>query len=359
MKNSGITTSYFLEYNNNLKKTQWNDITFFPIESYALSGKELLDSDTKPGTSEILEFRDNLIQVFSMQVEQKVERLFLIAPKEISGIYYGFLFLQNKQILPIKIVGSPLFYKWMEIVLRDDYEDRDMQSLLQFASNEYSIISIGGSIKMNNRIFNETGKYLFDNAPKKYNEAKLAKEKANYMTKYYQPESHVDTTAIKTAFDQMMKQFNPAFAPPADNEEVYEEFEKTAGFAFPKALQELLKLHDGIEDIPFLTAENILEEWINWKTIYDGWTLGELKKSPDRKKKVLGLYVTPYWVPFFDLEDGNFMAMDFAPDKNGTPGQIIAFGADYEKGEWIADNLAAFLDTFKIDYDDDNEDYDY
>src|SRR5690606_30283939 len=311
---------------------------FFPIESYALSGKELLDSDTKPGTSEILEFRDNLIQVFSMQVEQKVERLFLIAPKEISGIYYGFLFLQNKQILPIKIVGSPLFYKWMEIVLRDDYEDRDMQSLLQFASNEYSIISIGGSIKMNNRIFNETGKYLFDNAPKKYNEAKLAKEKANYMTKYYQPEGDIDTAAIKNAFEQMMEQFNPAFAPPVDNKEIYEEFEQATGFAFPKALQELLKLHDGIEDIPFLTAENILEEWINWKTIYDRWKLGELKKSPDRKKKVLGLYVTQYWVPFFDLEDGIYMAMDFAPDKDGTPRQIIAFGADYEKGEWIADN---------------------
>ena len=150
MKNSGITTSYFLEYNNNLKKTQWNDITFFPIESYALSSEYLLDSDTKPGTSEILEFRDNLIQVFSMQVKQKIERLFLITPKEISGEYYGFLFLENKQILPIKVIGSPLFYKWMEIVLRDNYEDRDMQSLLQFASNEYSVVSIGGPIKINN-----------------------------------------------------------------------------------------------------------------------------------------------------------------------------------------------------------------
>lgn len=355
MKNSGITTSYFLEYNNNLKKIQWNDIVFFPIESYAVSGKQLLE---KPGNAEVLQFRDNLIQVFSMQVEQKIERLFLVTPKEISGEYYGFLFLQNKQILPIKVIGSPLFYKWMEIVLRDDYEDKDMQSLLQFASNEYSIISIGGPIKINNRIFNETGKYLFDNAPKKYNEAKLAKEKANYMSKYYQPEGDVDTTAIKTAFDQMMKQFNPAFAPPADNEEIYEEFEKTAGFAFPKALKELLKLHDGIEDIPFLIAEDILDEWRNWKTIYDDWTLEELKKSPDSEKKVLGLYVTPYWVPFFDLEDGNFMAMDFAPDKNGTPGQIIAFGANNEKGEWIADNLAAFLNTFKVNYDIDDEDYD-
>ncbi|HAI40881.1 MAG TPA: cell wall assembly/cell proliferation coordinating protein, partial [Maribacter sp.] len=61
--------------------------------------------------------------------------------------------------------------------------------------------------------------------------------------------------------------------------------------------------------------------------------------------KTLLMYTTPYWIPFFDLQNGNFLAFDFAPDTKGSAGQIIRFGADQEIGYIQADRLDLFLES--------------
>ncbi|MEO8935044.1 MAG: hypothetical protein ABI295_12130 [Xanthomarina sp.] len=51
----------------------------------------------------------------------------------------------------------------------------------------------------------------------------------------------------------------------------------------------------------------------------------------------------PFWLLIFGLQNGNFLAFDFAPNTKGLPGQIIIFGADQDIGVQQAESLSAFL----------------
>ena len=75
------------------------------------------------------------------------------------------------------------------------------------------------------------------------------------------------------------------------------------------------------------------------------WTQEELLDTYSTNEgKTLLMYTTPYWIPFFDLYNGNFIALDFAPTEKGIPGQVIRFGADQEIGYQEAESLNAFLE---------------
>lgn len=108
----------------------------------------------------------------------------------------------------------------------------------------------------------------------------------------------------------------------------------------------MFTFHDGIENTDFLTAQQVLNEWKNWKEIYDSadWMLIDLtgNNHPDGRKTI-GMYTNPYWVPFLSTDSGNIIAIDYAPGSTGTSGQIIAFGADEIKTRFIAENLEDFL----------------
>ena len=87
-----------------------------------------------------------------------------------------------------------------------------------------------------------------------------------------------------------------------------------------------------------------LQEWKNWKQIYDDWPLEDLTGNNDSDaNKTLGIYTNPYWIPFLHDGTGNFIAIDYAPNTAGQSGQIIAFGADEIKIRFIAKDMEDFL----------------
>ncbi|WP_431048017.1 hypothetical protein ACQUSR_29160 [Streptomyces sp. P1-3] len=52
----------------------------------------------------------------------------------------------------------------------------------------------------------------------------------------------------------------------------------------------------------------------------------------------------PGWLRFATSQDGNFLAVDTAPARNGRPGQIIGTGRDYDEGPaYVADSITSLL----------------
>ncbi|MFF1417039.1 SMI1/KNR4 family protein [Streptomyces sp. NPDC058280] len=52
----------------------------------------------------------------------------------------------------------------------------------------------------------------------------------------------------------------------------------------------------------------------------------------------------PAWLPFATGEDGNYLAVDLSPARNGRPGQVIAIGRDYGDGPaYVADSITSLL----------------
>ena len=129
----------------------------------------------------------------------------------------------------------------------------------------------------------------------------------------------------------------------------YREFKEHTDLDFPENLKTLYQIpnaHLDIHGLNLMTPNEVIEEWKNWKQIYDdpNWMLIDLTGNnfPDGRKTI-GMYTNPYWIPFMATGGGNFVAMDFAPGSKGTSGQIIAFGADEIKIRYLAENLTDFL----------------
>lgn len=331
----------YIPFDNKLKKLLWQDIAFYKLDT-----SDIPTPDQQEGQSNLLmetHFKSKLLKYLNDKTGEKVLRLFLINPIQLSGDFFGFLFLESKHILPVQFYPSSPFLEGMKYILEED--KRDSQWLMSFADNEFSLRGVGGPIKMNNLIFDETGKYLHDSAPKKFNAAKIAREKATFLKKYAVTEiPDINAEEIKAAFENYLEVKHLKAIPPIDNNDIYNTFEMLSGYAFPAPLKQLFQWHNGIENTSFLTAHQMLKAWKSWKEIYDEWTLEELRGNTDPDgKKTLGMYTTPYWVPFFSTGDGNFIGLDLAPNKAGTPGQVIRFGADEYKIQCMQNDLASFL----------------
>lgn len=240
--------------------------------------------------------------------------------------------------------------------LKNDTEDRlferqlelnpDPQFMLVLAKGQFFQSSVNTGMMVDERPYENTGVYLYKKAPQQYNQAKITREKQNFIKKHINTNgAGLEALVISKTFNNYVYAKNYTPSPAILNDSVYSEFKKIAGFPFPEELKTVLNYHNGVPGTGFLTANETLTEWKNWKTVYDDWMLVDLKGNsyPDGQK-TLGIYTNPYWVPFLSTEGGNFIALDFAPGSKGNSGQIIAFGADEQKTRFIAKNLVEFLE---------------
>ncbi|WP_129840270.1 SMI1/KNR4 family protein [Streptomyces sp. RFCAC02] len=52
----------------------------------------------------------------------------------------------------------------------------------------------------------------------------------------------------------------------------------------------------------------------------------------------------PAWLPFASGEDGNYLAVDLSPARDGRPGQVIRIGRDHHEGPaYVADSVTSLL----------------
>ena len=359
-----------IPYNNELKKLEFEAITFNAVSLKDIPAPYFKDYSghddpaySNYKTYDKFGFRDDLIRYLSASLNDTIIKIIILTPSSAKTSYDAYAYLANKKIVALQFQEDINFRKWMDIIFERNYErlkkdiedglfkrqpelNSNPQFMLVLAKGQFSQSSVNTGMMVDERPYENTGSFLHRKAPQQYNLAKINREKQNFIKKYINTNgSGLKTLAIGKTFNNYVraKNYNPSPAIP--NDSVYSEFKKIAGFPFPEELKTVLNYHNGVPDTGFLTADETLTEWKNWKTIYDDWMLVDLKGNsyPDGRK-TLGIYTSPYWIPFFSTGGGNFIALDYTPGSKGNSGQIIAFGADEQKIRFIAKNLVDFLE---------------
>lgn len=342
-----------LSYASPLKKVTFDLLTFVTLSSDAMI-PIIYDRQIEPEPDPFI-FRDKLLILLSEQIGVKVIKTLLwFTPKQPDFDLVGFAYLEDKTILPYQLTPSENLSKWYEHITQDDGELCDW--LLDYSSSNLSMSGMsheweGKSFTVkDNDIFQATGKYLFEHAPKIFNAKKIASEKKQYLKKYINTiATPFSDTELADVFKQVVQLKKIQTLPGLTTTHHFlHEFEELTSFEFPADLLQILILSNGtssdvIEHYHLLTAQQIIAEWKGWKSIYDDWLLEELKVHSSDGNKTLPMYTTPYWVPFLSDENGNFIAIDFAPGKKGTSGQIIAYGADESQIKCLAPNLISYF----------------
>ncbi|MCX2679077.1 SMI1/KNR4 family protein [Galbibacter sp. EGI 63066] len=365
-----------LAYNKQLKKLELEDIPFnqlplynIPKPSYQNQPSYIVVRWKNNNSIDKHEFIDLLLKHLSKTLNDTVLKLIIITPRHIGSPYNAFAFLASKQIVALHFEDSEHFKQWMEIIFEkfkgpqhdkvngtlENQSEPISQFMLNITGSGHSISPVK-AINDSEKPYKNTGKFIFKNVPQKYNEKEISDERQDFIKKY------IDTSGAKLDLAEINSLFKTFIAikglkptPPVDNEQTYQEFENTSGIPFPAELKALNDLHNGFEHddevkqewFSFLSAEQVLKEWKNWKTVYDDWTLEDLTGNIDPDgEKTIGMYTNPYWIPFCSTGGGNFIGIDYAPGSQGKSGQLIAFGADEYKIRFIAEDLGDFLQQF-------------
>ncbi|MFF3302152.1 SMI1/KNR4 family protein [Streptomyces sp. NPDC002908] len=136
--------------------------------------------------------------------------------------------------------------------------------------------------------------------------------------------------------------------------------ERRIGRPLPADLRALYLTADGdgigyrhcglIENNAWLSLESLVaeyteeQEWQNrpWYGWDNEWNAVVFDATPPDTVRRCGGH--PDWIRFATSEDGNYLAVDMDPARDGRPGQVIATGRDYDEGPaHVADSLTSLL----------------
>ncbi|MGR7813731.1 SMI1/KNR4 family protein [Lacinutrix undariae] len=336
-----------IKYSEDFKLLKWDDFNFEPIKIDTLPILE----DPKHYKNSFT-FRDALLEAIETRSGKKSFKLSLITSDYKSSTkFYGIGFLEDRTVFTVEIENTPLFEEWFINIQRfrsDDIVKNFVPSIYNFNKSLYSSQPLSN---LKHITFQEnTGAFIDEFIPNQFIAEKLAKEKADFLSPFIQLEAKINMKEVTQSFIALITEKRLKLNPPINNDVIYAQFEKEAGFPFPAIIKEYLTLHNGIDRCAIMGAEAIYKKWKDWKKCYDDWTQEDLLDTYSTNQgKALLMYTTPYWIPFFDLENGNFLAFDFAPNTKGTAGQIIRFGADQEIAYIEAEDLNTFLKSLMGD----------
>ncbi|SIQ30416.1 SMI1/KNR4 family protein [Maribacter ulvicola] len=343
-----------IAFSDNVEQMKWDDFHFnvIPVNTLPpLEDPEDIDNS--------FTFCDALLDAFKEASDKEVIKLLFLTPEDISSSkFYGIAFLEGKEVFTAEIENTSLFKEWFTVVdERTNRKETITSKVYFFGANSFSSQPISNF--KNDQVFKNTGAFISDHIPNAFIAEKLAKEKADFIAPFIQLEAKSNFEKVVQQFVQLIHSKELTIIPPKNNDAIYAEFEAAAGYPFPTIIKEFLTLHNGVQNSAIMGAEKIFQEWKDWQWVYNDWTQKELLDTYSTNEgKTLLMYTTPYWIPFFDMQNGNFLAFDFAPNTKGTAGQIIRFGADQEIGYIQADSLELFLEQL-MDDEGDIEDYEW
>ncbi|MGW1978199.1 SMI1/KNR4 family protein [Streptomyces sp. NPDC001889] len=149
----------------------------------------------------------------------------------------------------------------------------------------------------------------------------------------------------------------PEPLPPPVSAAALNEAERRIGRSLPADLRALYLISDGdgidddhrcllgdsawlpLEDLVAAHADHREPVWFGWDLAWDAVVLDA---DPPRTVRRCGGH--PAWLPFASSEDGNYLAVDLAPARDGRPGQIIRIGRDHDGGpSRVADSVTSLL----------------
>ncbi|WP_159023674.1 SMI1/KNR4 family protein [Formosa sp. L2A11] len=325
-------------YTDCVKDMKWDDFNFNSIEIKTLPPLEDPEYYKNSFT-----FKDALLEAVHDFSGHKILKLILVSPDiKVSTKFYVFAYLEGKNILTLEIKNTPIFNTWFNNIDGKKKEEQVTSKVYSFGSNQFSCQPTTNFKE--DYIYKNTGDFISKFIPNAFIAEELAKEKVDFLAPFIQLEAKINLEDLKQSFKALVAEKGLTCMPPKNNDAIYTKFEKEAGFPFPSIVKAYLTIHNGCENTAFMGIENIYEEWKQWKDIYDDWTQEELLDTyTTNLNKALLMYTTPYWIPFFNLQNGNFLAFDFAPNTKGTSGQIIRYGADQEIGYIEADSIHTFI----------------
>jgi cell wall assembly regulator SMI1 len=152
---------------------------------------------------------------------------------------------------------------------------------------------------------------------------------------------------------------HPDELPPPATAAAIDEAERRLGRRLPTDLRALYTIADGdaigyescylFQGNAWLPLEGLVAEhtergagerpWYGWDLEWDAVVFDT---TPTNTVRRCGAH--PGWLRFATSEDGNFLAADTAPARNGRPGQIIRTGRDYDDGPaYVADSITSLL----------------
>ncbi|GAA4843208.1 hypothetical protein GCM10023235_19100 [Kitasatospora terrestris] len=145
----------------------------------------------------------------------------------------------------------------------------------------------------------------------------------------------------------------PVELPPPAGEAAVAETERRIGATLPADLRALYRLADGdggrylFDTYGWMPVASLPEahRWVR-EPAWFGWELGRrtVVFDADPADTVRRCGGHPGWIPFATGEDGNYLAVDLAPARDGRPGQVIRVGRDFDGGpEYVAESLTALL----------------
>lgn len=146
--------------------------------------------------------------------------------------------------------------------------------------------------------------------------------------------------------------------PPPATAAALDEAERRIGRALPAELRALYLIADGdavgldsrylIDGYHWLSLDSLVHEyeqgrespWYGWDLEWDSVVFDATPADTVRR---CGGH--PGWIRFAGGEDGNYLAVDLAPARDGHPGQIIVTGRDHhhEGPAYVADSLTSLL----------------
>ena len=158
--------------------------------------------------------------------------------------------------------------------------------------------------------------------------------------------------------------------PPEDLAQIEMQF----GFSLPAAVRESYLVTDGQEPessagcseglffgLQLLPLEDVLDEWRFWRDVDEDPNTGANSRLRELMQSIPPGYVRREyslrgWIPLVSDKAGNYLGVDMNPAENGSPGQVIVFGRDFDTkvvlwkgegsggwGKW----LASFVDDLE------------
>ncbi|WP_240627653.1 SMI1/KNR4 family protein [Streptomyces scopuliridis] len=149
----------------------------------------------------------------------------------------------------------------------------------------------------------------------------------------------------------------PEQLPPPASAAALDEAERRVGRPLPADLRALYAIADGdglgiehryllggnawlsLKHLVSVHADQRERPWYGWELAWDSVVF-----DADPSDTVRRCGGHPAWLPFASGEDGNYLAVDLAPARNGRPGQVIRIGRDYDEGPaYVADSITSLL----------------
>lgn len=335
-----------LQFSRTLTTLSYTDISWNQLETRRL--KAFTETDDRRQTRAARRgLFDDLYKLIGTEAYGEPLKISLyLRPNDIgseTALTLGVFYFDHKLILPVEFQSSENWTSWQG-ELAGDFDDTVVLHL-----NRSGVSSTLARLFSRGDPYDNSGHWIVSGAPKEYTQRARQSEKQTYLKPFINTKgASFERANLEVLFRKYITQDDIGLNAPMRDANIFAAFEAATSFAYPAELQVFAAIGDGAPDFTggyaLLSAVQVFTEWKNWKDIYEDWDLRDLTSNNEADNlKTLGIYTNPYWVPFMSDGAGNFIGIDYAPNEQGTSGQIIAFGADAVTVRYLAKDMSEFF----------------